>query len=490
MHDIQDRLKARFPSLLIGTYSGAGGNYYDPDKNMMIGVERDIIKHRFVQGHIDILLCTDAAAEGLNLQIADLLINYDLPWNPMKVEQRIGRIDRIGQKYNEIFVLNLCFADSAEQFVYERLLGRLAQANLVVGSQQFSILPVTSEEFRALAEGSLSENQVEQHAMERVARQKANKHLMEVPAEEMFNIYVRLSQTYREQPIPLTLPDIWDVLTQSEFLKQLGCAVSECNKYITLKGVDTIKDGVAITVDRALFDEGLPNDNILYFATLGEPVFERLLTFILGQSNDLPYKIIETEYEGISAAAIAYTDKNGRNQIVTSVKQALKANNLAEKFNEQTIQRTVAQLESYCSMQSRNFLKMEGIEKNNRKQADAQVLLNNQIVRSLMSSKLKTSQLDDNASVFLRALEEQFHGRDTPIRIRDIPHCLEHKLSAGIVTPHFPLQGDGHVDTPILIVKTALESLARHIDGSRTATKRQTASGVIEAIKEMPDKIY
>lgn len=490
LHDIQDRLKARFPSLLIGTYSGAGGNYYDPDKNMMIGVERDIIKHRFVQGHIDILLCTDAAAEGLNLQIADLLINYDLPWNPMKVEQRIGRIDRIGQKYNEIFVLNLCFADSAEQFVYERLLGRLAQANLVVGSQQFSILPVTTEEFRLLAEGSMSENQVEQLAMERVERQKANKCLMEVPAEEMFNIYVRLSQTYSEQPMPLTLPDIWDVLTQSEFLKQLGCAVSECNKYMTLKGVDTIKDGVAITVDRALFDEGLPNDNVLYFATLGEPVFERLLTFVLGQSNDLPYKIIETEYEGISAAAIAYTDKNGRNQIVTSVKQALKANNLAEKFNDQTTQRTIAQLEYYCSMQSRNFLKMEGIEKNNRKQAEAQVLLNNQIVRSLMSSKLKTSQLDDNASVFLRALEEQFHGRDTPIRIRDVPHCLEHKLSAGIVTPRFPLQGDGHVDTPILIVKTALESLARHIDGSRTATKRQTASGVIEAINEMPDKIY
>ena len=134
---------------------------------------------------------------------------------------------------------------------------------------------------------------------------------------------------------------------------------------------------------------------------------------------------------------------------------------------------------------------MEGIEKYNRKQAEAQVLLNNQIVRSLLSSKLKTSQLDDNAAVFLRALEEQFHGRDTPIRIRDIPHCLEHKLSAGIVTPHFPLQGDGHVDTPILIVKTALESLARRIDGnSRTATRRQTASGVIEAINETPDKIY
>jgi superfamily II DNA/RNA helicase len=53
---------------------------------------REEVKRRFVNGDIDVLLCTDAAAEGLNLQTADLLVNFDLPWNPMKVEQRIGRI--------------------------------------------------------------------------------------------------------------------------------------------------------------------------------------------------------------------------------------------------------------------------------------------------------------------------------------------------------------------------------------------------------------
>ncbi|WP_419591295.1 helicase-related protein, partial [Thiolapillus sp.] len=174
LHDIKDRLQAKYPSLLLGTYSGAGGSFYDPAKSRMVGVERDTVKHRFVQGHIDVLLCTDAAAEGLNLQTADLLVNYDLPWNPMKVEQRIGRIDRIGQKCNEIFVLNLCFANSAEQFVYERLLQRLAQANLVVGAQQFSMLPVTTEEFQALADKSMTEKQVENIAMERAGRQREN----------------------------------------------------------------------------------------------------------------------------------------------------------------------------------------------------------------------------------------------------------------------------------------------------------------------------
>ena len=67
----------------------------NPADLQLVGTDRDAVKHRFLQSEIDILICTDAAAEGLNLQTADLLVNYDLPWNPMKVEQRIGRIDRL-----------------------------------------------------------------------------------------------------------------------------------------------------------------------------------------------------------------------------------------------------------------------------------------------------------------------------------------------------------------------------------------------------------
>ena len=143
LQDLVARLRQVDPGMLVGTYSGSGGQYTDPRTRKLRGTERDEIKHRFLRGEIDVLICTDAAAEGLNLQTADLLINYDLPWNPMKVEQRIGRIDRIGQKYDDVFVLNLCYADSAEQIVYERLLNRLAQAGYVVGTQQVSMLPVT-----------------------------------------------------------------------------------------------------------------------------------------------------------------------------------------------------------------------------------------------------------------------------------------------------------------------------------------------------------
>lgn len=72
-----------------------------------------------------ILVSTDAGGEGLNLQFAHIVINYDLPWNPMKIEQRIGRVDRIGQKL-PVKAFNLIFEDSVELRVQEVLEEKLA----------------------------------------------------------------------------------------------------------------------------------------------------------------------------------------------------------------------------------------------------------------------------------------------------------------------------------------------------------------------------
>ena len=67
-----------------------------------------------------VLVSTDAMNEGRNLQFCNVMVNYDLPWNPMKVEQRIGRIHRIGQK-REVYVFNLALDDTVEEYVLERL---------------------------------------------------------------------------------------------------------------------------------------------------------------------------------------------------------------------------------------------------------------------------------------------------------------------------------------------------------------------------------
>jgi superfamily II DNA or RNA helicase len=199
LQDLVKRLRQVDPAMLVGTYSGSGGQYTDPRTHKLRGTERDEIKHRFMRGEIDVLICTDAAAEGLNLQTADLLINYDLPWNPMKVEQRIGRIDRIGQKYEQVYVLNLCYVDSAEQIVYERLLNRLIQAGSVVGAQQISMLPVTRDEFNDLAARTLTVETLEKRARERLAARARRNQSMEIPADQLYEIYMRLKEQFAAQ---------------------------------------------------------------------------------------------------------------------------------------------------------------------------------------------------------------------------------------------------------------------------------------------------
>ena len=72
-----------------------------------------------------ILLSSEVGSEGLDLQFASAMVNYDLPWNPMVVEQRIGRIHRIGQKAERIVVINLICEGTADERIYDRLYLRL-----------------------------------------------------------------------------------------------------------------------------------------------------------------------------------------------------------------------------------------------------------------------------------------------------------------------------------------------------------------------------
>ncbi|MCC7429826.1 DEAD/DEAH box helicase, partial [bacterium] len=80
----------------------------------------------------DILICTQSGGEGLNLQFCSHLINYDLPWNPMKVEQRIGRIHRLGQK-NEVSIFNLSITGTIEARVLELLVHKIRMFEMVIG---------------------------------------------------------------------------------------------------------------------------------------------------------------------------------------------------------------------------------------------------------------------------------------------------------------------------------------------------------------------
>ncbi len=145
---IKEYLATELADKRLATYQGSGGSWLDSGGDWK-RVSKEEIKRRLRDGKVDILLCTDAAGEGLNLQTCGALINYDLPWNPMKVEQRIGRIDRIGQKYPEVRIVNFGYKDSVEADVFFTVGSRINLFENVVGKLQpiLSRLPRQIEKF-------------------------------------------------------------------------------------------------------------------------------------------------------------------------------------------------------------------------------------------------------------------------------------------------------------------------------------------------------
>ena len=81
---------------------------------------------------LPVMLCSESGGEGRNLQFANTLVNFDLPWNPMRIEQRVGRIHRIGQT-RDVFIFNLCTAGSLEARILALLDEKIRMFELVVG---------------------------------------------------------------------------------------------------------------------------------------------------------------------------------------------------------------------------------------------------------------------------------------------------------------------------------------------------------------------
>lgn len=99
-----------------------------------------------------VLLSSEVGSEGIDLQFCSVVINYDLPWNPMRVEQRIGRLDRIGQQAQKIAIWNLFYENTIDSRIYHRLLERLEIFERTLGGME----PVIGEMIHELAVDLLS----------------------------------------------------------------------------------------------------------------------------------------------------------------------------------------------------------------------------------------------------------------------------------------------------------------------------------------------
>ena len=169
IHYLRDLLLQRFrSSRSLATYTGDGGHWHDGQE--WVQLTKDEVTRKLRQGELEVLLCTDAASEGLNLQAASGLVNYDLPWNPSRVEQRIGRIDRIGQESPDVLIVNLFLKDSVDERVYRALRDRCGMFQRFVGAMQ-PVLSQAREVLIGRAEESTIDAAVESAERDRLAQE-------------------------------------------------------------------------------------------------------------------------------------------------------------------------------------------------------------------------------------------------------------------------------------------------------------------------------
>ena len=258
----------------VACYSGRGGELYQSGTWRTIPKEE--IKKRFRDGEIKILLCTESASEGLNLQTCGVLINYDMPWNPMRVEQRIGRIDRIGQAHSTVTIHNFYYDGTVEAKVYRKLRDRIQAFTTVVGNLQ----PILAQVPTFIEQAVMSADPEEEDVLLAEFDQILDTPPLRPALDDMVTMDVEADLAEIRKPLPRTswTPQaIEQLLTQSVYLKNAGVGFED-------KGDRTwtlTSEGRSywVTFYPDVFNEK-PSLRLMSF---GEPLFEAIVQNVSGR---------------------------------------------------------------------------------------------------------------------------------------------------------------------------------------------------------------
>jgi len=273
--DTMDYLRTALQQLYgsqIACYSGRGGELYQNGEWRVFPKEQ--IKAKFRSGIIKILLCTESASEGLNLQTCGVLINYDMPWNPMRVEQRIGRLDRIGQIYDTVRIHNFYYDGTVEAKVYKKLRDRIDAFQTVVGNLQPILATVPTFIERAVMSADPEEEGVLLAEFDRILDTPP----LRPDLDEMVAMDVESDLQEIRQPLPLTSvsPEtIENLFVNSLILKQLGATFERSGDrtwHLNYKSRDYL-----LTFYPDLFEENASFQLISF----GNPLFEELLNRVV-----------------------------------------------------------------------------------------------------------------------------------------------------------------------------------------------------------------
>ena len=135
--------------------------------------DRQVLRDRFRlpredDDAIDVLLSSEVGCEGLDYEFCDLLVNYDIPWNPMRLEQRIGRIDRYGQKSEKVIIFNFVTPDTIDERIFFRCYDRLGVFKETIGDLEEILGETIKELTRAALDPGLSSEQLDEKVRQSV----------------------------------------------------------------------------------------------------------------------------------------------------------------------------------------------------------------------------------------------------------------------------------------------------------------------------------
>ncbi|MCA6573114.1 MAG: DEAD/DEAH box helicase family protein [Pseudanabaena sp. M57BS1SP1A06MG] len=256
----------------VACYSGRGGELYQ--ENAWQIVPKEEIKRRFRDGEIKLLLCTESASEGLNLQTCGVLFNYDMPWNPMRVEQRIGRIDRIGQKFSQVRIHNFYYDGTVEAKVYLKLRDRIKAFTTVVGNLQ----PILARVPTFIERAVMSADPLEEDVLLSEFDQTLDISPLQPKINEAVAMDVDADLAELRKPIPPSPFDaeaIEQMFTRSLLLQKSGITFEDVGDKVWTMQLQ--QKSYQVTFHPDTFDEH-PS---LRLMTFGDPLFEYLLAISL-----------------------------------------------------------------------------------------------------------------------------------------------------------------------------------------------------------------
>ncbi|NEO28155.1 MAG: SWF/SNF helicase family protein [Kamptonema sp. SIO4C4] len=264
----------------LACYSGRGGELplHNPEPTWQV-VPKERIKRLFREGKIQLLLCTESASEGLNLQTCGVLINYDLPWNPMRVEQRIGRLDRIGQRYPTVKIHNFYYDGTVEAKVYKRLRERIGLFANIVGNLQ----PILAQVPTFIEQAAMSADPEEEDVLMADFEQEFEMSPLRPSLDTMIEKDVEADITALRSPLPpspFSPSQLETLFTQSKLFKTWGIHFTEIGgglwqlSYRSTQQQET--PTYQITFDPKVFEHH-PSVRLMNFS---DPLFEQLLILI------------------------------------------------------------------------------------------------------------------------------------------------------------------------------------------------------------------